>query len=114
MEFLMKEAKLFIATYNATTYLESFRKNIPTVIFWDPAHWRLNSDAEPFYEVLRSAKILFDDPEKAAIHVNNIWDDTYGWWNSSKVREAVQIFSQEFAFIGRAPLSSLANAIKNV
>jgi putative transferase (TIGR04331 family) len=114
MDNLMKETKLFIATYNSTTFLESFRRNIPTVIFWDKNQWRLNSNAEPFYELLKSAKILFDDPEEAAIHVNNIWDDTYGWWNSNNIKEAVRIFSQEFAFISEAPLKCLAKAIKNL
>lgn len=114
MENLMKEAKLFIATYNSTTFLESFRRNIPTVIFWDHEQWRLNSDAQPFYELLKSAKILFDDPEKAAVHVNNIWDDTQGWWNSRDVKNAVKKFSQEFAFIGETPLRSLGRAIKSI
>ena len=34
----MKESKIYVSTYNATTYLEAFAINIPTIIFWNPKH----------------------------------------------------------------------------
>ena len=31
----IRECRIFVSTYNATTYLESFSMDIPTVIYWD-------------------------------------------------------------------------------
>ena len=38
---LIKNSRIYISTYNATTYLESLSWNIPTIIFWNPNHWEL-------------------------------------------------------------------------
>jgi putative transferase (TIGR04331 family) len=65
--------KLYISTYNATTFLEAFKSNIPTVIFWDPNFWEINEEAQYYFKYLAEAKIFFDNPKKAAEHVNNIW-----------------------------------------
>ena len=109
----LKETRLFISTYNATTFLESFKRNIPTVIYWDPNYWEINESSKPYFDLLKDANIFFDSPESAANHVNVIWEDVEGWWNSKKVKDAVKIFSETYAYTGTAPLEELRSAILN-
>lgn len=109
----LKNTKLYISTYNATTFLESFKSNIPTVIYWDPKFWEINENSKPYFDLLKDANIYFDSPEAAARHVNVIWEDVEAWWNSKKVKNAVKIFSETYAYTGIAPLEELRSAILN-
>lgn len=103
--------KLFIGTYNATTFLEAFKRNIPTVIFWDPNFWEINENAEEYFDFLIEANVFFDNPKKAAEHVNDIWDNVPLWWNSKKVKSAVSKFIEKYAYTGSNPLRELSSAI---
>lgn len=107
----LESTKLYISTYNATTFLEAFKSNIPTVIFWDPNFWEINEDAQYYFKILAEAKIFFDNPEEAAEHVNNIWSDVPLWWNSKEVRLAISKFSNQYAYTGLNPLRELSVAI---
>jgi putative transferase (TIGR04331 family) len=111
LDRILREARLYVATYNATTFLESFTQGIPTVIFWDPEFWELSIEAKPYFDVLRQTGILFDDPVTCATMVNSIWDDVPAWWKSSEVQSAVRVFSERFAYVGEKPLSRLKNAL---
>jgi putative transferase (TIGR04331 family) len=111
IQTLVEDTRLYVATYNATTFLESFRQGVPTVMFWDPRYWELNSYAAPYFDVLRRAGILYDDPETCARHVNGIWDNVPEWWESPEVQGAVTDFSDRFAYVGDRPLRELKAAI---
>lgn len=104
-------ARLVVATYNSTTFLETLKSNIPTVIFWDPKVWELASEAESFYSELVKASILFYDPVECANHINAIWHDVPSWWKSKKVKNAVDSFTENYAYTGMAPLSELKKAL---
>jgi putative transferase (TIGR04331 family) len=108
----LKNSKIFVATYNSTTFLESLLTDIPTIIFWNPEYWELSENAEPFFEKLRSASIFFDSPESAAEHLNLVWHDVSKWWNSPIVKEAVKQFIDEFAQVGKEPLNVFGKAIQ--
>jgi putative transferase (TIGR04331 family) len=103
--------KLFIGTYNATTFLEAFKRNIPTVIFWDPNFWEINENAQEYFNFLIDAKVFFDNPKEAAKHVNDIWDNVPLWWNSKEVKSAISKFIEQYAYTGSNPLRELSSAI---
>jgi putative transferase (TIGR04331 family) len=111
IDSLMKKAKIYVATYNATTFLESFRQDIPTVMFWNPKHWELSEEAQPYFNLLREASILFDDPTACANHVNSIWNDIPNWWSSSSVQEVVHIFINQYAYAGIKPIREIKKAL---
>ena len=73
----------------------------------------INESSKPYFDLLKDANIFFDSPESAANHVNVIWEDVEGWWNSKKVKDAVKIFSETYAYTGTAPLEELRSAILN-
>jgi putative transferase (TIGR04331 family) len=92
----LNESRLFIGTYNATTYLETFSMNYPTVLFWNPKHWELRPSAKPFFDELRRVGILHDTPESAAAKVNEIFKDPQSWWNQNEIQEALKDFNYHF------------------
>ncbi len=111
MKKLLRHTRLYVATYNATTFLESFTHGVPTVMFWNPRFWELSADAEPYFEALRDVGVLFDDPVSCAKHVSAIWSDVSAWWLEPGVQRAVASFTNRFAYVGARPLRDLKAAL---
>ena len=110
----LKESRLFIGTYNATTYLETFSADFPTILFWDPKHWELRPSAMPYFDMLREAGILHDTPESAAKKVNEIYNDPQSWWDQSEVQEAKDEFCHQFARTSDNWFKEWKNEFKNI
>ena len=108
----LKKSKLVVATYNATSYLESFTINIPTVMYWNEKHWELRDSALPHFEDLKEVGIFHESPESAANHVARIWDDVDGWWQSEEVIRVVTQFRHHYCAV--ATLSKLSSVLKKV
>jgi putative transferase (TIGR04331 family) len=98
---LITKSKLYVSTYNATTFLESFSMNVPTIIYWNPSHWELRDSAIPYFEMLKQVGIFHDSPESAASHVVKIWDNVDAWWNSESVTIALEKFKHRYSRIPR-------------
>lgn len=94
---LISRSRLYVSTYNATTFLESLGRNIPTIIFWDPKYWELRPSAMPYFERLKKVGIFHENPESAAKKVSEIWNDVEGWWNQKEIQEARKFFCDQFA-----------------
>jgi len=92
----INQSNLFIGTYNGTTYLEPFVANFPTILFWNPIHFKLRSSAKSYFDELREVGILYDTPEKAAEKVNEIADDPVLWWKQPKIQEAKDQYCFQF------------------
>ena len=92
----MYNCKVFISTYNATTFLEAFIMDLPTIIFWNPNHWELRDSAIPYFEELKKVGIFHESPESAACFLNKIWDDVDLWWNGPNVRKTLSTFKKQF------------------
>jgi putative transferase (TIGR04331 family) len=93
----LKESRLCVATYNSTTYIETFAANFPTVLFWNPNHWELRASAQQYFDDIRNAGILHDTPEAAARKVNDIYQDPIAWWHAPRIQEAKNRFCSQFA-----------------
>ncbi|MDC0206576.1 LIC12162 family protein [Nitrospinae bacterium] len=93
----LNEARLCIATYNATTYLETFSANFPTLVFWNPEYWELRPSAQPYFDELREVEILHDTPESAASKANQIFRNPLAWWQSAAVQKVRKRFCNQYA-----------------
>lgn len=94
---MMSQTRIYIATYNATTYLESLLWNVPTIIFWNPSYWELRPEAKESYDLLKSVGIFHESPHSAAAKINEVWDDVDLWWQSDAVQTARVKFCHEFS-----------------
>ena len=108
---LIRQSRLYISTYNATTYLESFTMNVPTVIYWNQHHWELRDSAVPYFEDLKRVGIFHETPESAARHVAAIWDDVDAWWKSPAVGEAVERFKNHYCCLSDNQLDRVQEAL---
>lgn len=109
---LLKGTRLYISTYNATTFLESLSMNFPTLIFWDRNYWEIRKSAEKPFENLEAAGIFFTSPEKAAQQMIKIWENTKDWWESSDVQNARDSFCKKYAFTPKNSLNIIAQILK--
>jgi len=114
MASLMKRSRLYISTYNATTYLESLSLNFPTLIFWNKRHSELRPGVEPDFEMLRSVGIFHDTPESAAHHMQSIWGDVAAWWSSASVQSARQRFCERYALIPQKPIDVMETVFRKI
>lgn len=96
MGALIRRSRLYIATYNATTFLETFTMDVPTVMFWNPGHWELRDAAIPYFDALKGVGVFHETPESAARHVSEIWDDVDGWWRNPEVQGVLERFRQQY------------------
>ena len=111
---LLKQARLYISTYNATTYLESLSMNFPTLIFWNPGYWELREEVLPYFQLLKEAGIFHETPESAARKMAEVWDDIDGWWHDLKTQKAREVFCERFAHILLKPLDSMASLLREI
>lgn len=114
IEPLVLESRLYIATYNATTFLDSLSRNIPTIMFWNEKQWELRPSAEPYFDKLRQVGIFHSCPEDAATKVSEVWDNVDEWWNQADVQEARKNFCYRYARIPNNPIEELKLAITTV
>ncbi len=91
------KASLVVCDMNQTSLSESLAANIPTIAFWDPHLWELRSDAEPYFQDLCDASILYYSPIEAARAMNGLWPNIEGWWMTEKVQQARWKFVDQYA-----------------
>jgi putative transferase (TIGR04331 family) len=111
---LLNTTRLFISSYNATTYLESMSLNFPTIMFWNPKHWELRESASPYFDKLKSVGIFHETPEGAARQMAAVWDDVSGWWHSAEVQLVRQEFCERYARIPEKPLDVLEKLFRSI
>ena len=111
---LIKKSRLYISTYNATTFLESLAWNVPTIIFWNEKHFELSDDAQPYFQLLKSVGIFHNSPQAAAKHMTYIWDNVDDWWLSDSVQNARMVFCNQFSRNPKNYLMELELFFKNL
>lgn len=105
---------LLLASYNATTYLEGFVQNIPTMIFWNPDFWELDESAKPYFAILERAGIFHRSAESAAKHLIDIWPDINQWWERSETQAARREFCGSFAVVPHDLVAAMHREILDV
>lgn len=91
------KCRLLVLDHPGTTIAQAFAADIPTVLFWNPAHVFLTAEAEELLEKLRLAGVWHASAESAADHVAKIWDSPLEWWQESKTKQAVKAWAKQHA-----------------
>jgi len=110
----ISRSRIYISTYNATTYLESLSLNVPTLMFWDQQRWELRKEVVPYFDRLRGVGIFHEDPESAAKKLAEIWNDVLGWWYRNDVQQTRAYFCERFARSVKSPVRELAKLLATV
>ena len=106
-----EQARIVLCTSIGTTYIETIHRNIPTVIFLDPAISPLKAEHAQIFESMKHSGILHFSAESAAAHINSVWDKVDEWWQSEPVRDSITQFSNLFNRTVNDPISFLQSVI---
>lgn len=88
---------LIVIDHPQTSILESLARDKPTLLFWNPALWRMRPEASGVLEGLRRARILFGSPEEAARELPAALADPAAWWSRPEARSARAAFCERYA-----------------
>jgi len=105
-------SRIYVSTYNATTFLESLAMDVPTVIFWNPVHWELRNSAIPYFEELKRIGVFHETPESAAVHIDRVWNDVNVWWYRKDVREVLSCFKKTYCNIPMSLTQEIEETLK--
>ena len=96
----LERCSLFICDhcFCSTTFMEALYADKPSILFHPGGFTadKIHPDAAQFYDELRKAQILFDDPIDAAKQVNAVYSEPRKWWNEPQRREAVARFKGRY------------------
>jgi putative transferase (TIGR04331 family) len=93
----INQSRLYVATYNATTFLEVLAANFPTIIFWNPVSWELRDEAKQDFDKLHEVGILHYTPQSAAKKIEIIWNDIESWWFDPELQRIKNQFCEKYA-----------------
>jgi putative transferase (TIGR04331 family) len=103
----MRQCELYVCDHLSTTFIEALAANTPTILFWETRSNALREEALPYYDLLRQAGILFDDPAAAAAAVNAVMATGADlWWAAPVRQQAVTAFCARFARGGADALAT--------
>ncbi len=88
----INSARLILFNHDSTGMLEMFSLNKPTLCMWNNPNQHLNTFVINDYDLLKKAKILFDDKDKLYEHLNIIWNDPLKWWYGDNVQKNLKKF----------------------
>jgi len=106
---VLKKSKLIVCTYADTTFSEAMVSGIPTILLIKTEFYEKMPQAHDLIQLLKEVNIMFEDPIKAADHVNSIWDMATDWWFEPRVIRVRDIFLQTSCKLGR----SVSNDLKD-
>lgn len=92
----MSKSSLCIVTYNATVFLESFSRNIPTILFWGKNYREIRTEASKYYDMLEDVGILHFNSKSFYKIINKIAENPQLWWNKTEIQLAKQNFLNYF------------------
>lgn len=93
----MQKAKMVVIDHPHTGFLEALTINVPSVFFWSNTTYKMKEEAKPYFDLLREAGIVFDNPWDAARKVKNVFYNCKEWWESKKIQEVRKKFCNQFA-----------------
>ena len=82
----LAEARILVSDCFATTTLEGFQANVPSIIYINKDRYLFRNEFSKYVKKMEEVGILFYSPDEAAKKINEIYDNVDEWWNSSKIQ----------------------------
>jgi len=93
----LRECRLYVCDHRSTTFGEALSADKPSVLFWNYEGNEVRAEAQPYFDALLRAGILYYDAAEAAACVNRVYGDVEGWWNDAARQQARRLFCSRFA-----------------
>tara|TARA_B100001057_G_scaffold486443_1_gene567632 strand:+ start:8881 stop:10596 length:1716 start_codon:yes stop_codon:yes gene_type:complete len=89
-------AKFLILTYPETTLIEAVISKKPFIIVYHKKFYKRHNSVNSVLSKMKECKILFEDPIKAANHLNANWENPNIWFESKKVQLTISLLKKKF------------------
>ena len=106
------EARLILCTYPESNFAEAMMSGVPVILLYDEGVSVSHSVAEPTITLLKRARIIFNDPVAAALHIDSVWDQPDEWWNSEEVTRARDSFIAPTLVVSRDPMEAWTGMLR--
>jgi len=90
-------AKLFIFNHESTGFLQLVNINYPTLLVLRNFDFQIDDQYKKYYKYLIDSNILHLNNESLTRHLNEIWQNVDGWWNSNYTQNNLKKFTEKFA-----------------
>ena len=108
------DSKIVICSYPQTSLSESMFAGIPTILLLKKGIWECQSIFDELFDELEKASILHFDPIKAALHLENIYENPKLWWESKEVLFARKKFDEICLTIRENPKNMWVNFFRDI
>ena len=86
---VFENSKLITCLYPETTFAECITNDTPTILLYPKNLYERHDKFLYVINKMKESNIIFFDPVKAALHINNIWNDVDTWWKENKTKACV-------------------------
>lgn len=70
-----------------TAFYESMYSQKPVIVFTDRKFTNnINPKIKKLFQKFSEQKIIINDPQDLILHINNIWENPFVWWNNDKIK----------------------------
>ena len=108
-----KNSKIVLCTYPKTVFYQSMYSG-PTILLYNQKFHREVREIQKIMDILKDAKIAFENPLEAAKHINKVWLNTNDWWESNKVKKAKKVFYSNIASCDKKSLYQWKNFLQKI
>ena len=92
---VFENSKLITCLYPETTFAECITNDTPTILLYPKNLYERHDKFLYVINKMKESNIIFFDPVKAALHINNIWNDVDTWWKENKTQTAIKLFKKD-------------------
>jgi len=94
----MQKVKLAVIDHPHTSFIEALATNVPTILYWDHQAYLIKADSEKYFELLREAGIVYNNPKEAAQKAVEVFSNPLDWWSSEKIQKARNAFLEQIGY----------------
>lgn len=84
---VLEKARIVVCSYPETTFAISMYSSIPTILIYNKNHYIFHKKNISLIKDLKKNKIIFNDPRKAANHINEIYENPEAWYDATEVKK---------------------------
>lgn len=108
---LLMDSRIVIHGYDSTGLLETLQGNYPSLCFIPYGLEHLTPEARVDYQNLMDVGMIFTSAAELASHLQIIFSDIDGWWNSPTIQLARTDFCKKYSRSSESPYKELSNSI---
>jgi putative transferase (TIGR04331 family) len=113
VEKILARSRIAIICYDSTMIMELISHNFPFIIFLPGGFDHLKPAVKKDYKVLYDHGLIYTDYKALSNRIKFLWNNFDNWWNSRKVKKAINSFKEKYCKDPVNKLTELKKAIND-